>query len=68
MVVSDLYGMGFHPATGVGYFAGRRANSDILDIGAEQTHAVKTGTLNPDIAEEQGKVRAADLIVFQFPM
>ena len=68
VVVSDLYGMGFHPATGVGDFAGRRANSDILNIGAEQTHAVKTGTLNPDIAEEQKKVRAADLIVFQFPM
>jgi NAD(P)H dehydrogenase (quinone) len=68
VVVSDLYGMGFHPPTGVGDFAGRRANSDILNIGAEQTHAVETGTLNPDIAEEQRKVLAANLVVFQFPM
>ena len=68
VVVSDLYGMGFYPATGVGDFAGRRANADVVNIGAEQTHAVETGTLNPDIAEEQGKVLAANLIVFQFPM
>ena len=68
VVVSDLHGMGFYPATGVGDFAGRRADTDVLSIAAEQTHAVENGTLSPDIADEQRKVRAAGLIIFQFPM
>jgi NAD(P)H dehydrogenase (quinone) len=68
VVVSDLYGMGFYPATGVGDFAGRRVDPGVLSIAAEQTKAVENGTLSPDIAEEQKKVLAADLVVFQFPM
>ncbi len=68
VVVSDLYGMGFYPATGVGDFAGRRVDPGVLSIAAEQTQAVENGTLSPGIAEEQKKILAADLVVFQFPM
>jgi NAD(P)H dehydrogenase (quinone) len=68
VVVSDLYAMGFHPATGAGDFTGRRADPEVLSIAAEQTHAVENGTLSPDIAAEQKKVLAADLVVFQFPI
>ena len=68
VVVSDLYGMGFYPATGEEVFAGGRADPDVLSIAAEQTHAVENETLSPDIVAEQEKVLAANLMIFQFPM
>ena len=35
---------------------------------AEIEKAAETGTIAQDIAREQEKVRAADLVIFQFPM
>jgi NAD(P)H dehydrogenase (quinone) len=68
VVVSDLYAMGFDPVTGPDDFIGERADPDYLSIPREQTAAFEVGTLSPDIAAEQAKVAAADLLILQFPV
>lgn len=68
VVVSDLYAMGFEPVIGPGDFTGDRANADYLSIPREQTTAYEAGTLSADIATEQAKVAAADLLILQFPV
>ncbi|MFO1088518.1 MAG: NAD(P)H-dependent oxidoreductase [Hyphomicrobiales bacterium] len=68
VTVSDLYAMGFNPVTGPGDFTGERANPDVLSIALEQTKAVETGTLAPDIVAEQEKLARADLLILQFPI
>ncbi len=68
VTVSDLYAMGFNPVTGPGDFTGERANPDVRSIAMEQTKAVETGTLAPDIVAEQEKLRRADLLILQFPI
>lgn len=64
---SDLYAMGFNPVLSPADF-GERAHRDHLTYALEQRHGFETGTLAPDILTEIGKVRAADLIVFTFPI
>ena len=66
--VSDLYAMNFQPVVGAGDFIGARSRPDYLSIAREQTHAVETETLAPDIVAEQDKIRRADLVIFQFPV
>ena len=68
VIVSDLYAMGFDPVIGPGDFAGERADPEFLSIPREQTRAVGTGTLAPDIVDEQKKLAAADLLILQFPI
>lgn len=68
VTVSDLYAMSFDPVTGPGDFDGERADPVFLSIPREQTHAVETRTLAPDIAAEQAKLAAADLLILQFPV
>ncbi len=68
VTVSDLYLMRFDPVTGPGDFEGERADPDFISIPREQTRAVETGTLAPDIADEQKKLAAADLLILQFPV
>ncbi|WP_102226805.1 NAD(P)H-dependent oxidoreductase [Acidimangrovimonas sediminis] len=65
--VSDLYAEGFGAAAGRGDFA---AAADPLRFHyqAEQGHAAETGGFAPEIAREQARVRAADLLVLQFPL
>jgi len=41
---------------------------DRLLVGPASKRAFRDGTLSPDIAEEQAKLRRADLVVFQFPL
>lgn len=66
--VSDLYAMRFVPTVGADDFTGERADPDFLSIAGEQTHAVEHGTLRPDIAAEQDKIRRADFLILQFPI
>lgn len=66
--VSDLYAMRFNPVTDASDFRGERADPAYLSIATEQTKAYQTGTLAPDIAAEQEKLRRADLLILQFPV
>jgi NAD(P)H dehydrogenase (quinone) len=66
--VSDLYAQGFQAVIGAGDFTGERVDPGALNIAAEQTRAVETGTLSPDILAEQDKLRRADLLILQFPI
>lgn len=65
--VSDLHAMKFKAVADADDFLGR-ANPDYLVYALEQRHGLKNGTLAPDIAAELDKVKAADLIIFNFPI
>jgi NAD(P)H dehydrogenase (quinone) len=68
VAVSDLYAMRFHAVVGPDDFLGERSDPEFLSIASEQTNAVGTGTLAPDIVAEQEKLRSADLLILQFPV
>jgi len=68
VVVSDLYAMGFDAIAGPGDACGERADPDFFSLQKEQTRAVETGTLSPDIAAEMEKLTRADLLILQFPI
>ena len=65
--VSDLYRMKFKAVADAGDFLERRDRS-YLKRQMEEKAAVALGTLSPDILLEQQKLRAADLVLFQFPL
>lgn len=65
--VSDLYAMKFKAVADSDDFR-QRANPDYLVYALEQRNAVNNGTLAADIAAELEKIKAADLIVFSFPI
>jgi NAD(P)H dehydrogenase (quinone) len=65
--VSDLVAQGFNPVTHANDFAEVDGDS-YYSIPAAQLVAFEAGTTAPDIAAEQQKVDAADLVLFQFPM
>lgn len=67
VVVSDLHASGFKAVADAADFRTRR-NPDHLVYALEQRHAVAQGALAPDIAAELEKLRAADLVVFNFPL
>ena len=67
VVVSDLYAMGFKAVAAADDFVDR-ADAERFRLDHEQAHAQATGALAPDVAAEQEKVRAAELLVLQFPM
>lgn len=67
VVVSDLYAMRWSPSLGPADFEDR-ADPDYLDPSREQMHAFERGSHAPDVAAEQRKVAAADLVLFHFPM
>lgn len=67
VVVSDLYAMNFQPVAGPGD-VGQRLSDERFNLALEQAHALERGELAADIQAEQEKVRAADLVIFQFPM
>lgn len=64
---SDLYRMGFNPVLSERDFADR-ALTDRFVPNIEIRHALERGTVPPDIAAELEKLRAADLVVVQFPL
>lgn len=64
---SDLYAMNFNPILSQADFPERK-NGDHLVYALEQRHGYDTGTLPDDIMAEIGKVLAADLVIFTFPV
>ena len=68
VAVSDLYAMGWKAVADEHDFAGDRHDSAQFRLDVEQTHAHERGTVAPDIAAEQAKVAAADLLILQFPL
>lgn len=67
VAVSDLYAMGWNPVLGEPDFA-ERLDPEHFRVAYEQTHAVAAGTQAPDVAAEQAKVTASDLVILQFPL
>ncbi|XID74203.1 NAD(P)H-dependent oxidoreductase [Alkanindiges sp. WGS2144] len=67
VVVSDLYAMNFNPVASSADF-GSRKNPDYLVYALEQRTSYDSQTIAPDIAAEIEKVKAADLIIFSFPI
>jgi NAD(P)H dehydrogenase (quinone) len=68
VVVSDLYAMGFNPVAGPGDMLGDLDNIEAFSLAHEQTAAYQSGRTAPDIVAEMEKLRAADLVIFQFPV
>jgi NAD(P)H dehydrogenase (quinone) len=65
--LSDLYAMNFNPVLNTEDFTERK-KQDIFKPFFEAVQASKTGAFAPDIKEEMGKVKWADLMIFQFPI
>lgn len=65
--VSDLYAMRFNAVGGKHDFTTLK-DSSFFKYGAEQTHASTAHTFAADVSDEQRKLFAADLLIFQFPL
>ncbi|AGW89561.1 NAD(P)H dehydrogenase [Ralstonia pickettii DTP0602] len=68
VTVSDLYQMGWSPTLGEADFPQARADADYLDLSREQEHAYAHRTHSADVHAEQEKVKAAELVLFHFPV
>lgn len=64
---SDLYAMGFDPVEQASHY-GADLGVGAFDVLKAQEAASATASLPSDVAKEIEKVRAADLIVFHFPI
>ncbi|NKX43000.1 NAD(P)H-dependent oxidoreductase [Roseibacterium sp. KMU-115] len=62
---SDLYAMGFQPAEGPGRYVEPLSPFDPLKA---QERAAGAGRLPADVAAEVEKIRAADRVIFHFPL
>lgn len=67
VIQSDLYAMGWKAVYDEHDFP-ERLDPRRLSFVGESGHAFETGTQPDDIAAEQAKLRAADAVVFQFPL
>ncbi len=67
VALSDLYAMEFKAVADGGDFP-QRTDAARLDYAGEQTAAHEGNSVAPDIAAEQAKLSAADLVIFQFPL
>jgi len=64
---SDLYQQGFNPLLGTDDF--NQFNDEIgFSLAGQQSHAYKVENFHPAIEHEQAKLKAADLIILQFPL
>lgn len=67
VMVSDLYAMRFEAEAGPADVTERLSNEH-FNLALEQGNALAKGALAADIVAEQDKLRAADLVIFQYPM
>jgi NAD(P)H dehydrogenase (quinone) len=67
VTVSDLYAQSFNPVAGPSDVTAR-SNERVFNLGMEQMHAIRHGTLAHDVQVELDKLLAADLLILQFPM
>uniref|UniRef100_A0A8D2JDZ5 NAD(P)H quinone dehydrogenase 1 n=1 Tax=Varanus komodoensis TaxID=61221 RepID=A0A8D2JDZ5_VARKO len=65
VAVSDLYAMKFNPVLSRQDITGSPKDSQNFNYSAEAGLAWKEGRLSSDIVEEQDKLKAADLVIFQ---
>ena len=65
--VSDLYEMNWNPVASANDFA-QRKNPEYLVYALEQRHNYEQQAIAPDIAAELEKLKAADLVIFNFPL
>ncbi|XP_062997529.1 NAD(P)H dehydrogenase [quinone] 1 [Elgaria multicarinata webbii] len=68
VAVSDLYAMKFNPVLSREDVTGKPKDPQNFSYPAETALAWKEGRLSRDIVEEQQKLQAADLVIFQFPL
>ncbi|XP_072278670.1 NAD(P)H dehydrogenase [quinone] 1 [Pyxicephalus adspersus] len=68
ITVSDLYAMKFNPLVSPDDITGNPSDPENFKYLAESRNAYQDGRMSKDIAEEQKKLAAADLVIFQFPM
>lgn len=68
VTVSDLYAMKFNPLVSRDDIVGDPKDPNDFKYGVESAAAWKECRLSPDIVEEQKKLEAADLVIFQFPV
>ncbi|XP_029464152.1 NAD(P)H dehydrogenase [quinone] 1 isoform X2 [Rhinatrema bivittatum] len=68
VTVSDLCAMKFNPVLSREDITGDPKDPDNFKYGSESMLAWKEGRLSQDIVEEQKKLDAADLLIFQFPI
>lgn len=66
-IVSDLYAEGFNPVAGRHDFA-TVADPALFHYQSEQLLAAQSRGFAPDIAREQERLRAASLVILQFPL
>lgn len=67
VVVSDLYAEGFNPVAGRHDFT-TTADAARFHYQKEQANAANANGFATDIAREQSRVRAADILILQYPM
>ncbi|MGH6858965.1 MAG: NAD(P)H-dependent oxidoreductase [Phyllobacterium sp.] len=65
--LSDLYGEGFNPVAGRHDFLGV-ADARRFHYQSEQLHAARCAGFSAEIAREQARIAAADVIIFLFPL
>lgn len=68
VTVTDLYAMDFEPRVTRKDITDAPSDPENFNYGVEVYEAYKRKTLHPDIVAEQEKLRAADLVIFQFPL
>lgn len=67
VTVKDLYAEGFEAAAGPHDVTSRR-DQGRFDLGHEQAYAAERGLFAPDVQRGIDELRAADLLVLQFPL
>jgi NAD(P)H dehydrogenase (quinone) len=67
VMASDLYRMGFDPASDRRNFKGVK-EPGYYKQQVEEDHATETDGFSPEVAAEIAKLEAADLLIFQFPL
>lgn len=67
VTVSDLYGECFDPVAGRHDFT-TVADPDRFHYQTEQAHAARHGGFCAELAREQARIEAADLLILQFPL
>lgn len=68
VTVSDLYAMGWNAVAGPADISGAPSDTSRFSLAREQIVAMENGTIAADIADEQAKLAAADLLILQFPV
>jgi NAD(P)H dehydrogenase (quinone) len=67
VTTSDLYRMDFDPRSSRANFVEEK-NPDFFKPQVEERHATDTHGFTPALEAEIGKLEAADLVIFQFPL